>query len=49
MRSRISSVRVPAVLLLMVLFAAPAFAQLPVSGWPGRFREWMTDMGFLTH
>jgi hypothetical protein len=27
----------------------PAFAQLPVSGWPARFREWMMDMGFLTH
>jgi endo-1,4-beta-xylanase len=27
----------------------PAFAQLPVSGWPNRFREWMVDMGFLTH
>jgi hypothetical protein len=26
---------------------APAFAQLPVSGWPGRFQEWMVDMGFL--
>ena len=25
----------------------PAFAQLPVSGWPGRFQEWMVDMGFL--
>jgi hypothetical protein len=25
----------------------PTFAQLPVSGWPGRFQEWMVDMGFL--
>jgi endo-1,4-beta-xylanase len=25
----------------------PAFAQLPVSGWPTRFREWMIDMEFL--
>jgi hypothetical protein len=25
----------------------PAFAQLPVSGWPGCFQEWMVDMGFL--
>ena len=25
----------------------PAFAQLPVSGWPSRFQEWMVDMGFL--
>jgi acetyl esterase/lipase len=25
----------------------PAFAQLPVSGWPDRFQEWMLDMGFL--
>jgi acetyl esterase/lipase len=25
----------------------PAFAQLPVSGWPARFQEWMADMGFL--
>jgi endo-1,4-beta-xylanase len=24
-----------------------AFAQLPVSGWPARFQEWMVDMGFL--
>jgi endo-1,4-beta-xylanase len=25
----------------------PAFAQLPVAGWPERFHEWMVDMGFL--
>jgi acetyl esterase/lipase len=25
----------------------PAFAQLPVSGWPARFQEWMVDRGFL--
>jgi endo-1,4-beta-xylanase len=25
----------------------PAFAQLPVAGWPSRFREWMVDMEFL--
>ena len=25
----------------------PAFAQLPVAGWPARFHEWMIDMGFL--
>jgi endo-1,4-beta-xylanase len=25
----------------------PGFAQLPVSGWPARFQEWMVDMGFL--
>ncbi len=25
----------------------PAFAQLPVAGWPDRFREWMIDMGFV--
>ena len=25
----------------------PAYAQLPVSGWPARFQEWMVDMGFL--
>jgi acetyl esterase/lipase len=27
----------------------PAFAQLPVSGWPARFHEWMIDMAFLPH
>jgi endo-1,4-beta-xylanase len=26
----------------------PAFAQLPVAGWPARFHEWMLDMGFLS-
>ncbi len=27
----------------------PAFAQLPVAGWPGQFEAWMKDMGFLRH
>jgi len=25
----------------------PAFEQLPVSGWPARFQDWMADQGFL--
>ena len=25
----------------------PEFAKWPVSGWPGRFKEWMLDQGFL--
>jgi acetyl esterase/lipase len=25
----------------------PAFAQLPVAGWPAQFESWMKDMGFL--
>ena len=25
----------------------PAFTELPVAGWPSRFKEWMIDMAFL--
>ena len=45
MRSRISKVRVPAVLLLTVLVAAPAFAQLP--GWQGKLDQLLLQRASL--